>query len=308
MEKLKIAVVGVGATGSVLAAALLSNDPEIALVHPRPHLEDTFREKGITVTGAIEYQIGVKRFFSKIEELKDFNPDIIFLSTKTFHLPDVLDDLETVFRPGLKIVSTQNGLGTEDLIAERFGADAAFRMSLNLGITLKGPGDVEVTFFNRPNHLGSLIPENKDLGLSLAELLSEGGLETEFVEDIKLFVWKKMIMKCTMASICAVTDKTIKEALEYPPTREIAEGCFKEILAVARAKGYGIGNDYLEQALGYLQKVGVHRDSMCIDIANKTPTEIDFLGGKVVEYGLETGIPTPHYVTMTNLVKTLEDS
>ena len=99
-----------------------------------------------------------------------------------------------------------------------------------------------------------------------------------------------MIMKCTMAPICAVTDKSIKDALEYPPTREIADACFKEALAVAAALGYDLGGDYLTQALGYLQKVGLHKDSMCIDIANQTPTEIDFLGAKVVEYARAKGI------------------
>jgi 2-dehydropantoate 2-reductase len=61
-----------------------------------------------------------------------------------------LEEIEEVFRPGTKIVSTQNGLGTEDLLAERFGIDAAFRMSLNFGVSLKAPGHVEMTFFNPP--------------------------------------------------------------------------------------------------------------------------------------------------------------
>ncbi len=47
---------------------------------------------------------------------------------------------------------------------------------------------------------------------------------------------------------------------------------------------------------------------MCQDIVNKTPTEIDFLGGKVVEYAREMGIPVPFYTTMTNLVKAIEDN
>jgi 2-dehydropantoate 2-reductase len=165
-----------------------------------------------------------------------------------------------------------------------------------------------MAFFNRPNHLGAVLPENRELGLRIAQLFSASGLETEFVDDIKLYVWKKMIMKCTMASICAVTDKTIKEALEFPPTREIADNCFQEVLAVAKAKGFDLGENYLEQALGYLEKVGIHKDSMCFDIANKTRTEIDFLGGKVVEYGKETGVPTPCYSTLTNLVKNVEDT
>ena len=67
------------------------------------------------------------------------------------------------------------------------------------------------------------------------------------------------------------------------------------------------GRTTLPRRLGYLEKVGIHKDSMCVDIANRTRTEIDFLGGKVVEYGKQTGVPTPCYATMANLVKAMED-
>jgi 2-dehydropantoate 2-reductase len=308
MANHRIAVLGIGAAGAVLAAALLRKHPQTILIDPAPGMREALSRNGINVSGAISYSVPVKFVHDRISDIKKYDPDLVFVSTKTFHLPRVLDDLESVFKPGTKIISTHNGLGTEDLIAERFGPDSAFRVSLNYGVALKGPGKVEVAFFNRPNHLGSLITENRQLGEEIARMLTHGGLDTELVEDIKLFVWKKMVMKCTMASICAVTDKTIKEALDFPPTREIANNCFKEVLAVARAKGYDLGEDYLQQALGYLEKVGAHKDSMCFDIANKTPTEIDFLGGKVVEYGRESGVPTPFYTTMTNLVKSLEDN
>jgi 2-dehydropantoate 2-reductase len=308
MADLKIAVVGIGATGAVLAAALLSNNPEIVLIDPRPGLGEAVSKNGIKITGAISYNVPVKKFYARIGEVKDMSPDFVFLSTKTFHLPQVLDELKSLFRSGTKIVSTHNGLGTEDFIAEQFGLDAAFRMSLNYGVSVKGPGEVEAAFFNRPNHLGCLDPGNRKIGLQAAELFTACGLDTEFVDDIKLYVWKKMIMKCTMASICAVTDKTIKEALDFPPTREIADACFKEVLAVAKSKGYDLGEDYLKQALAYLENVGAHKDSMCTDIADRAPTEIDFLGGKVVEYALETSIPAPFYTTMTNLVRALEDN
>ena len=307
MSDRSMAVVGIGATGAVLAASLLGNHPETVLVDPRPGLEEELRKNGIQISGEMELQVPVQHILDRVEGLGAFNPDWIFVSTKTFHFPGVLESLKGVFRPGMKIVSTHNGLGTEDLIAETFGADAAFRMSLNYGVSLKGPSHVGMAFFNRPNHLGALASENRDLAREIAEVLSAGGLDTEAVDDIKLYVWKKMIMKCTMASICAVTDRTIKDALSFPPTREIADGCFREILAVAKAKGYDLGEDYLTQALAYLEKVGIHKDSMCVDVANKTRTEIDFLGGKVVEYGRETGVDTPFYTSMTNLVRAIED-
>ena len=46
-----------------------------------------------------------------------------------------------------------------------------------------------------------------------------------------------------------------------------------------KAIGYDLGEGYMEQAMGYLSKVGMHKDSMCYDIANKRPMEIDFFRG-----------------------------
>jgi 2-dehydropantoate 2-reductase len=308
MTDLRMAVVGIGATGAVLASSLLVHHPETVLVGRRPELGEAIQKNGIRISGEMELQVPVRHYVDRIEKLKDFSPNLIFIATKTFHLPGLLEDLRKVFIPGSKIVSTHNGLGTEDFIADVFGADAVFRMSLNFGASLGGPSEVKMAFFNRPNHLGSLTPANREAGLNIAELISAGGLDTAYVDDIKYYVWKKMIMKCTMASICALTNKTIQEALSFPPTREIANGCFSEILAVAKKKGFDLGEDYLKQALAYLEKVGIHKDSMCVDIANRTRTEIDFLGGKVVEYGKETGVATPFFVALTNLVKSLEDS
>ncbi|MBW2001014.1 MAG: 2-dehydropantoate 2-reductase [Deltaproteobacteria bacterium] len=309
MENPRIAVLGIGATGATLAAALLSKEPKTILVDPAPGMGEALLKKGITISGSISYSsVPVRFFYDRISDIKEYNPYLIFISTKTFALPHVLNELEGILKPETKIISTHNGLGTEDFIAERFGPGSVFRMSLNFGVELKGSGEIEAAFFNRPNHIGCLVPENRERGKEIARMLTDGGLDTEFVEDIKLFVWKKMIMKCTMASICAVTDKTIKDALDFSPTREIADACFEEILAVAKAKGYDLGEEYLKQIFAYLEKVGAHKDSMCYDISNQSPTEIDFLGGKVVEYASEMGISVPFYTAMTNLVKALENN
>ena len=307
MDQPEIALIGLGATGTVLAAALLSKYPHTVLVGRNPDAGDALLTEGITVSGAIKYRSEVKNLVFQIKDLDYFKPRIIFVATKTFHLHRVLQEIEGFYDDGIKIVSTQNGLGPEDLIADKFGPDSALRMSLNFGVALTGIGQAQTAFFNRPNHLGGVGPRNRTIGYEIAGLLTECGLDTDFVDDIKLYVWKKMVMKCTMAAICAVTNKTIKEALEFPPTREIADACFKEALAVAQSLGYDIAEDHLKQAVAYLKKAGVHRDSMCTDIENKTPTEIDFLGGKVVEYARQNNVAAPYFTAMTNMVKGIQD-
>lgn len=304
----RIAVVGVGAVGSVLAAALLRQRPDTVLVAQRGEVRSKLLRDGIKSSGVLAYEEPVRHAVASVGDLKGLGVDAVFLCTKTYSLPQVLEELAAVYTPGMKVVSTHNGLGTEDAIAKKLGADAALRMVLNYGAAVKGTAEVEVAFFNKPNPLGSVTPEGRAAAVELAEVLTAGGLDTQVVDDFRLYVWKKMVMKCTMASICAVTDRTIKGALEFPPTRQIAEMCFQEVLAVAKAMGYDLGEGYLTQILAYMETIGVHKDSMCHDIAARRPTEIDFLGAKVVQYGQEKGVPTPGYSVMTNLVRALEDS
>ncbi|MFH1034166.1 MAG: 2-dehydropantoate 2-reductase [Pseudomonadota bacterium] len=303
-----MAVVGVGAVGAVLAAGLVASDPETILVTPSAAKRQALMRDGLKVQGALEFTARPQRVLASAAELAHDPPAAIFIATKTFHLDRVLDDLAAVAGPQTALVSCHNGLGAEDVIAQRFGRANTLRMSVNFGVALGGPGQARVAFFNRPNPLGALEPGDLGLARDLAGRLSAAGLDTEAVADIKLPVWRKMIMKCTMANICAVTDRTIRGCLDYPPTRQIAESCFAEILAVAKAMGYDLGPDYMTQALAYLDKVGEHKDSMCVDLANRTRTEIDFLGGKVVEYARECGLAVPYYETMTNLVRALEQS
>jgi 2-dehydropantoate 2-reductase len=306
MQDLKLAVIGLGATGSVVASALLNTHPETFLVGRKAELRQTLALSGLRVSGALDYRCEVRNYISGCAELADARPDVVFLCTKTFHLSQIVSELKKIHAPGMKIVAAQNGLGPDDFLASEFGAEDVWRMSLNLGAALKGPGRVETAFFNRPNHLGCMSEKDQSLGKRVARLLTECGLDTEFVDDINRYVWRKMVMKCTMSAVCAVTDLTFREALEFQPTREIADACIAEALNVARSLGYEFENGYARQAIDYLLKAGSHKDSMCQDIANKLPTEIDFLGAKVVDYGRANGVPTPHFATMTNLVKAIE--
>jgi 2-dehydropantoate 2-reductase len=306
MKNYKIAVIGIGATGSVLAAALLKQDPDTICIDPRPGLADAVIKNGITISGEPEFRVPVINFFSDIQHAGNLHPDIILISTKTYHLSSVIKEIKEIFIPGIKIISAHNGLGTEDIIAEEFGKDSVLRMSLNLGASIKDNNHIHVNFFEKPNYIGSITDGNKNLAQEIAGLLTNSGLDTKPVDDIKLEVWRKMIGKCTNASICAVTDRTIKDVITNQFTREIAAGCYKEALAVAKAMGYDFGDNYLDEILIKMEKVGLHKDSMCYDVANKLPTEIDFLGGKIVEYGQAKGVLVPYFTVMTNLVRAME--
>ena len=60
MKTYKIAIVGLGATGTVLAAALLRIDPNTILVGRSNDMGKTLVKEGIRVSGALSYLAPVK--------------------------------------------------------------------------------------------------------------------------------------------------------------------------------------------------------------------------------------------------------
>ncbi|MEE4607008.1 MAG: 2-dehydropantoate 2-reductase N-terminal domain-containing protein [Desulfobacteraceae bacterium] len=60
MKTDRIAIVGLGATGTVLAAALLRNDPNTILVGRSNDMGKTLVKEGIRVSGALSYLAPVK--------------------------------------------------------------------------------------------------------------------------------------------------------------------------------------------------------------------------------------------------------
>ncbi|PJC73526.1 MAG: 2-dehydropantoate 2-reductase, partial [Syntrophobacterales bacterium CG_4_8_14_3_um_filter_58_8] len=110
----------------------------------------------------------------------------------------------------------------------------------------------------------------------------------------------------SMNPVCAVTGLTMAQAMNDPIVLQIVESLLKECIAVARANEIELGWNYYPQAIEYMRKAGDHKPSMLIDIENRRRTEIDFMNGKIVEYGRQAGVEAPYNKTLRALVKALE--
>jgi 2-dehydropantoate 2-reductase len=170
----------------------------------------------------------------------------------------------------------------------------------------KGRGHIQMTFFNGPNFVGPVNGGSSDAAREIAEMMTGASLDCEPTNDIRSYVWEKVILNCALSSLCAVTSRTMKEIMDTPDTYQLVENLLKEAIAVAEADGCDFGPDFHDHCIEYLQKAGDHKPSMLIDVECKRPTEIEFLNGKVLEYGQRYSIPTPYNHFVTNLVRSQE--
>ena len=180
------------------------------------------------------------------------------------------------------------------------------RAVVNFGCGLVKPGQVHMAFHHPPHFLQELDPASKPAAEAIAAALSKGGLTTERTDDIIDMVWRKSIMNACMNPVCAVTGMTMAEAMRDPIVFQLVDELAKEAIKVARANEISLGWEYYPYAINYMSNAGDHKPSMLMDIENKRRTEVDFINGKIVEYGKRVGMETPYNLMIRGLVKGLE--
>ncbi|MFX0067111.1 MAG: 2-dehydropantoate 2-reductase [Candidatus Hermodarchaeota archaeon] len=308
VENFKVAIIGAGPSGGILGAYLTKKNVNVTLVDIwKDHMEAIQRD-GLQITGVSTHNVhfDADHLKTSILDLKDVKPNLVFVSVKTPFLDRVAQDLKKVVPDDAFIISHQNGIGTEEFLAETFGKERAGRIVINYAGNIIEPGKIDMTFFNPPNFIGAISSESNALAKSIADLMSETGLTTEFQEDIRPAVWKKCILNASLAGLCAVTHMTMKEAMDYEDTYEICSNLLKEGIAVADAIGITFGEDFYDLCMGYLSKGGHHKPSMLCDVEAGKPTEITFLNEQIVKVGKQHNIPVPFNEAVTSVIKGID--
>jgi 2-dehydropantoate 2-reductase len=301
----KFAVVGAGPVGCIVAAFLAKGGYEVTLCDVQTGLLEPALNPGIILSGADNFQARVAKTTTRIDQLADDPPDVVIVTVKATALPIITSALESFITEGRYVVSWQNGIDTELVLAERLGKKQVMRAVVNFGCILEGPAKVKLAFHHRPHYLQELDPNSKDAALGICQALTECGLDTHHTNQIRNMVWTKTVNNSCMNPVCAVTGKTMFEVINDPIVFTLVNSLLKEGVQVARANELMLGPDYYLDCLDYIKDAGHHKPSMLQDVDAKRQTEIDYINGKIIEYGERAGVPTPYNTTMRVLVKAL---
>lgn len=308
-KKPTIGVIGLGPVGSILTAHLAKRGEEIVAEDIATGVLLKIKQEGLHISGFKTFTEKIDKTANSVAELARFNPEIIFIATKACILREILPQIKQMQKTGMKIVSFQNGLGNEQLISETLGIDTTYRVVINYAGNTVSPGYVRMNWFQPPNYIGAYNKgeyTTDETSHMVAELLTASGLKTEETPNVKKHVWEKTILNSALCSICAVTGQTMKEAMDFNYTYDIAVKILQEGLEVAEADGYTFGQNAIEHFISYLRRGGPHKPSMLIDVEQKRPTEVDFMSGATARYGEKYGISTPVNKIFTHILKGIE--
>jgi 2-dehydropantoate 2-reductase len=303
--KRTVGIVGLGPVGMTLAVHLQAAGCNVLICDNDPIKTNRIRNEGILLENVIHKKAKFDVIYSSAAELLQKNPDYVFIALKTYQVPallkDVPDSNTSVF------VSAQNGIEVEDVLTAQFGESRVLRLVINFAGNLNEPNTVRITFFNPPNYIAALDDAKREYAEELSELLNSVGLETLAISSFELTkrVWEKTILNASLSALCGIGRFTMAEAMAFPDTQELVEQIIAESVEVASAEKINFPDDFIRSCLRYLKKGGNHYPSLAGDLMNNRMTEIDFMNGKIVEYGRKHYIRTSLNLSMVNMVKAI---
>jgi 2-dehydropantoate 2-reductase len=301
----RVCIIGCGAIGSLYAAHLARVAEVWAFVRREEHARALKRE-GLRVSGAHNFHVSLKAT-SRPDELPDCELGII--ATKATQVEESIASVGHRFDEGA-IISAQNGLGCEEIIAEH-----------TRGYVIRGTtfmsgtrhSDTHVQYeLDTATWIGPFEPRNTPYTLvqEAAELMVAGALKAEALQDARPAQWSKLIFNASVNGVSALTglphSPHFADESQFSSLGNLLHQLINEGKRVAEAAGVHLHEDPWE-----MNKIGAmtnHPPSMLYDIRHQLPTEVDFLSGAIAREAERVGIAAPMHTAVYRLIKGREAS
>lgn len=302
---MKICVVGCGAVGSLFAAHLANaGEVEVWAYDVWKEHTDAIRTSGLRLSGAADF-IAKVNASSDAKELPRCDYGIV--ATKAIHTRGAIEQTAHIFDENSAVCSVQNGVGNEEIIAEKvkyvirgttFPAGHPVAPG-HVGYDIKG--DTWIGPFEPTNTSYAKVEE-------LAGLITRSGMNTIPLKDARGAQWTKLVFNASTNPVGALTLLHHGAATRFSPTGQLFNDLISEGEAVAKKLGIELHGDPRALVQKGANAPGKHRASMLQDVLAKRQTEVDFMNGAIVKWGEKVGVPTPLNKALWELIKGLEHS
>ena len=306
---MKILIMGAGAIGSVFGG-FLSNSQDVTLIGRVSHIS-AIRKKGLRVSGIWgEHLFKNLKAFTSADECKEFLPyDLILITTKSYDTEYATMQISSLIGKDSNVVSVQNGIGNEEIIAKIVGKERTMGGMAIFGAMLIKPGHVKVTVYASECLFGTL---SKDMERSktIAEIITKAGIPSLPTDDIIREKWMKVFYNIALNPLSAILKVRYGALGIYYETRTIIKSMLQEAFEVAKAEGIRLKFTWEEYFDYLIEKqlplTAEHISSMLQDLERRKRTEVDYMNGAIVRLGKVHGIKTPVNEAIVNIIKTLE--
>lgn len=231
---MNILVIGGGAIGSLLAARLGAAGHAITLLD-RPQAAAALQVHGLRLVEADGRTVSpAVRIASTPGDAFSHAPfDLAVLAVKAYHTADAAADLADFLPAATPLLSIQNGVGNEALLAEALDAPIVAG-SLTTPVEVLGPGHVRVA---RASHRLAVAPWRGAGRPELAaDIFAGAGFKVQIFASGPALKWSKLLMNMLANAQPAILGYTPAEVFAQPALGNLEVLAWREALAVMRAQ------------------------------------------------------------------------
>jgi 2-dehydropantoate 2-reductase len=304
----KVAVIGAGAIGGLMGAALARAGTDTHLLARGEHL-DAMRRNGLRiVTEDDSWSVQVPC----TDDPREIGPaDFVILGVKSYAYASIGELLEPVLHDHTVVVPAQNGIpwwyfhghgGPYDgrriesvdpggSVSEVIPTQSVIGCVVYPAAVLTAPGVIHHVE-GRRFAIGEPDGTDSERCERFAAALNAGGMKCSIASRIRDHIWVKLLGNATFNPVSALTRATMAEICRFPLTRDLVAEMMRETLGIAASLGCEVPVA-IERRLAGAERVGEHRTSMLQDLEAGRRMETEALLGAVIELAGLTGVPAP---------------
>ena len=303
---MKICFLGAGALGSAIGGSLAEGGADVVLVDAWPAHVDAMNRHGLTLReGGVDRKVKVRAATSTA----GLGPvDLVIVLVKSYHTREAIEGARGIVGPHTAVMSLQNGMGHEDILAEVVGRERVLAGKTYKGGVLLAPGHVIAGVKGKETIIGELDGRITDRVTRIAETFRRTGLALTVSDNIVGTIWDKLLINVATGALAGITRLPYGGLYAVPEVEACALAAIAEGIAVANAAGVRLS--YADPA-GPWRKAAdglpaEFKTSMLQSLEKGQQTEVDFINGAVVRWGAKVGVPTPVNQALVACVKGIE--
>ena len=288
---MKIAIMGSGGIGGYYGARLQAGGTDVTFIARGESLK-ALQQNGIALEGDRAIQLPKVKATDDIASVGKV--DMVIFSVKLRDTESAARQMLPVIGPDTGIISLQNGVTKDDMLAPIVGREHLLGGAAYIGVSVVRPGVIRQAGKIERLAFGEFSNRITPRAQAFLDACRAGNIVADIPPDISLELWQKFVVIVTMSSITSAMRSTIGPIRANPQARQFGLDLMKEVVAVGRAQGVPLDADFADKAFGRVDTLSPDMQaSMALDLQQGKPLELPWLAGAVVEMGAKAGVPTP---------------
>ena len=288
---MRIAIMGSGGLGGYFGARLCDGGADVHFIARGKHLQ-AMRADGLRLEGPTP--IHIRRVNATDDPGEVGVVDLVMLCVKLWDTEAALQQIRPLIGSDTVIISFQNGVLKDQYLRAAYDESHIMGGVGYVATTIDRPGVIRQTGPMQRLLFGEFDGSRSQRGQALLAACLAGGINAEFSENILREIWQKYVFLVALSGTTTTIRKPIGPIRENPQTRGFFLDLMREVVAVGRAHGVDLAEDYAEVRLQLTDDVAYDMtSSMHHDLERGNPLEVRWLAGGVVELGQRKGVPTP---------------